>query len=122
MAPVAFAAAQLVLFFGMRGLSELLILALITLIATYAMTTYLQHAQDSAPFLDALTTVLSIVAQYMLNKKFLENWYAWIIADIIYIPLYAYTHLYLTSLVYLIFLLMCLFGLRAWIQSKRKNA
>jgi nicotinamide mononucleotide transporter len=52
------------------------------------MTIYLQHIQDSAPFWDALTTVLSIVAQYMLNKKFLENWYCWILADIIYIPLY----------------------------------
>src|SRR5216684_7083185 len=86
---------------------ELLILAFITLIATYAMTIYLQRVQDSAPFLDALTTVLSIVAQYMLNKKFLENWYGWIIADIIYIPLYVYEQLYLTSVVYLIFLGMC---------------
>ncbi len=102
--------------------TDLLSLALITLIATYAMTIYLQHIQDSAPFWDALTTALSIVAQYMLNKKFLENWYSWILADIIYIPLYVYKQLYLTSVVYLIFLVMCLFGLRAWIQSRRKSA
>ncbi len=101
---------------------ELLLLALIAVIATYAMTTYLQHIQDSAPFWDALTTVLSIEAQYMLNKKFLENWYSWIIADIIYIPLYAYKQLYLTGVVYLIFLVMCLLGLRAWKRSRMKNA
>lgn len=101
---------------------ELLILAVIAGLATYAMTIYLQHIQDSAPFWDALTTVLSIVAQYMLNKKFLENWYCWILADIIYIPLYAYKQLYLTSAVYLIFLAMCLLGLRAWIRSRMKNA
>jgi nicotinamide mononucleotide transporter len=101
---------------------ELLILALSAVVATYALTIYLQHIQDSAPFWDALTTVLSIAAQYMLNKKFLENWYCWILADIIYIPLYAYKQLYLTSIVYVIFLLICLFGLRAWIRSRMKNA
>lgn len=101
---------------------ELLILVALTGIATYAMTIYLQHVQDAAPFWDALTTVLSIVAQYMLNKKFLENWYAWIVVDIIYIPLYVSQQLYLTSVVYLIFLVMCIFGFRAWRQSRRKTA
>ena len=100
---------------------ELLLLILITAVATYAMTLYLQHVQDFAPFWDALTTALSIVAQYMLNKKFLENWYGWILADVIYIPLYAYEQLYLTSVVYLIFLGMCLLGLRAWQKSRREN-
>jgi nicotinamide mononucleotide transporter len=102
--------------------TELVILLLITLVATYALTLYLQSIQDAAPFWDALTTVLSIVAQYMLNKKFLENWYSWILADIIYIPLYAYKQLYLTSIVYLIFLVMCCFGFRAWQRSRMAHA
>ena len=101
---------------------ELLILALITILATCGMTIYLQHIHDSAPFWDALTTVLSIVAQYMLNKKFVENWYVWMIADLIYIPLYAYERLYLTGAVYVLFLVMCLFGVKAWQQSRRKFA
>jgi nicotinamide mononucleotide transporter len=100
----------------------LFILIFITVVATYGMTVYLQRIQDSAPFWDALTTVLSIVAQYMLNKKFLENWYFWILADLIYIPLYVYEQLYLTSIVYLIFLVMCLLGVRAWVRSRVKYA
>src|SRR5262249_32651084 len=52
------------------SLKELLILLVIAVGATYAMTLYLQSIQDSAPFWDALTTVISLVAQYMLNKKF----------------------------------------------------
>lgn len=101
---------------------ELLLLALITVVVTYVLTIYLQHIQDSAPIWDALTTVLSIVAQYMLNKKYLENWYCWILVDIIYIPLYIYNQLYLTSIVYLIFLVMCLLGLRAWTRSRKETA
>ena len=104
------------------SLREFLILAGITILATGGMTVYLQSIQDSAPLWDALTTVLSLVAQYMLNKKFLQNWYGWILADLIYIPLYIYEHLYLTGAVYVIFLVMCLFGIRAWLQSKRNAA
>ncbi|HEY7419019.1 MAG TPA: nicotinamide riboside transporter PnuC, partial [Ktedonobacteraceae bacterium] len=104
------------------SLKEFLILVLITAIATLDITFYLQTIQDSAPFWDALTTVLSLVAQYMLNKKFLENWYSWILADLIYIPLYIYERLYLTSAVYVIFLVLCLLGIRTWLQSRRNNA
>lgn len=101
---------------------ELLILAFITVVATAGITIYLQHIQDSAPFWDALTTVLSIMAQYMLNKKFIENWYVWMLADLIYIPLYAYEHLYLTGVVYVLFLIMCVMGVKAWRESRRKYA
>lgn len=101
---------------------ELMILALITIAATTGLTFYLQSVRDSASFLDALTTVLSLVAQYMLNRKFLENWYFWILADLIYIPLYVYERLYLTSVVYVIFLAMCLIGVAAWLRSKRQES
>jgi nicotinamide mononucleotide transporter len=104
------------------SLRELLILLLVTIAGTWGLTFYLQTIQDSAPFWDALTTVLSVVAQYMLNKKFLENWYFWILADLIYIPLYASQKLYLTGVVYVLFLLMCLLGLRVWNMSRRKHA
>ncbi|HET8845443.1 MAG TPA: nicotinamide riboside transporter PnuC [Ktedonobacteraceae bacterium] len=105
------------------SLKEALLLVFITVIGTAGMTFYLQYyTPDSAPFWDALTTVLSLVAQYMLNKKFLQNWYVWMSADLIYIPLYAYKHLYLTGGVYVIFLIMCIFGIRAWTQSRRVYA
>ena len=104
------------------SLLELLILLFITIAATTGLAFYLQTVQDSAPFLDALTTVVSLVAQYMLNKKFLENWYFWILADLIYIPLYVYGRLFLTGIVYVVFLVMCLFGVRAWLQSKRQES
>jgi nicotinamide mononucleotide transporter len=99
---------------------ELCILAGITLIAICITLLYLQKIQDAAPLWDAITTVLSLVAQYMLNKKLLENWYVWIIADIIYVPMYAFGHLYLTSVVYLTFLIMSFVGLIVWRQSKMR--
>jgi nicotinamide mononucleotide transporter len=43
-----------------------------------------------------------------------ESWWVWIGADIVYIPLYAYKDLYLTSLLYAGFLALCLVGLAGW--------
>ena len=66
---------------------------------------------------DAVTTALSLVAQFMLNRKYLQNWFFWITADIIYIWLYAYKDLWLTSFLYLIFLLLCVAGFLQWKAS-----
>jgi nicotinamide mononucleotide transporter len=82
--------------------------------ATWGLTVLLAHAHDIAPFWDAVTTALSLAAQWLLNMKKFENWYFWIVADAIYIPLYFVKILYLTGIVYVLFITLCLFGLRAW--------
>jgi nicotinamide mononucleotide transporter len=68
---------------------------------------------------DALTTVMSLAAQLMLNRKWLGNWLVWIAADVIYIALYLSKGLWLTSVLYAVFPVMCLFGLREWRASLR---
>ncbi len=92
---------------------------LVTVIATAAMTEYLRRVNDAAPFLDALTTVLSLVGQYWLTKKVIENWYIWIAADVLYIGLYIQRGLYLTTVLYVIFLLMCVAGAAQWQRTLR---
>lgn len=72
------------------------------------------HTDSSVPLWDALTTSLSLVAQYMLSRRLVENWLVWIAADLIYIPLYAYKGLYLTSALYCVFLTLCVFGIVEW--------
>lgn len=82
--------------------------------ATWGLTVLLRAAHDIAPFWDALTTALSLAAQWLLNLKKFENWYLWIAADVIYVPLYFVKALDLTGIVYVLFLTMCFLGLRAW--------
>ncbi|WP_441248044.1 nicotinamide riboside transporter PnuC [Kitasatospora sp. McL0602] len=89
-------------------------LALLIVPVTWGLTVVLGRAHDSSPFWDALTTALSLAAQWLLNTKQYENWYFWIAADLVYIPLYFSKRLDLTGLVYVLFLALCLVGLRAW--------
>jgi nicotinamide mononucleotide transporter len=70
---------------------------------------------------DSLTTTMSLVATLMLNRKWLGNWLVWIAADVIYIALYASKGLWLTSLLYALFLIMCLQGIREWRSSLRAS-
>ncbi|HVG43708.1 MAG TPA: nicotinamide riboside transporter PnuC [Longimicrobium sp.] len=74
----------------------------------------LRHVGGSASFFDALTTSLSLCAQWMLNRKQVESWYAWIAADLVYVPLYAWKGLYLTAALYAVFLVMATLGLLRW--------
>jgi nicotinamide mononucleotide transporter len=97
---------------------EFLILCFIGLIATIVLREYLIRVNDSAPFLDALTTVLSLCAQYLLNCKRIENWFFWLTADIIYVGLYIQKNLYLTAVLYALFIILCVSGFIAWRQLK----
>ncbi|MGW7100728.1 nicotinamide riboside transporter PnuC [Streptomyces sp. NPDC054838] len=80
-----------------------------------ALTLLLGRVTDSTvPFWDALTTALSLMATYGQCRKLLESWWLWIAADLVYIPLYVYKGLYLTSVLYGGFLLLCVAGLAGW--------
>ncbi|MGW0777915.1 nicotinamide riboside transporter PnuC [Streptomyces sp. NPDC054802] len=84
-------------------------------VATLALTLLLDRATDSTvPFWDALTTALSLMATYGQCRKRLESWWLWIAADVVYVPLYAHKELYLTSLLYIGFMALCVAGLLNW--------
>lgn len=87
-------------------------------IGTSVLYPILVSVHDSAPFLDALTTSLSLVAQWLLNGKWIQSWYFWIAADVIYVPLYFSRGLNLTAVVYMLFLALCVAGLRAWSRER----
>ena len=87
-------------------------------VGTLALTLLLDRATDSTvPFWDALTTALSLMATYGQCRKRLESWWLWIAADVVYVPLYAHKDLYLTSLLYVGFMTLCVLGLRSWTRD-----
>ncbi|MBP9946463.1 MAG: nicotinamide mononucleotide transporter [Vicinamibacteria bacterium] len=74
----------------------------------------LHSVGGSASFWDAWTTCLSLGAQWLLTRKRLETWHLWILVDIVYVPLYISRGLNLTALLYAVFLVMAVMGLRHW--------
>ena len=66
------------------------------------------------PYLDALPTVGSLAGQYLLARKWVDNWPAWVAVNIFSVLLFATKGLWLTTALYALFALMALAGWRAW--------
>lgn len=71
----------------------------------------------SYPYLDALTTVMSFVATFLMARKKVECWYYWIAVDVIGVVLYYVKNIRFVSLLYLIFLVMATNGLVMWVRK-----
>ena len=65
-------------------------------------------------YVDTFTTALFFVGMWLMAKRKIENWIFWIIADIISVPLYFYKGFTFTSLQYLSFTILAIFGFLAW--------
>jgi nicotinamide mononucleotide transporter len=81
----------------------------------------LRHTPSTVPFADGLTTALFLTAQFMMSRKLVENWWFWIVGDVLVIGLYIYKNLYLTSALYLVFLAMSIAGLVEWRRAARRT-
>src|SRR4029079_8166552 len=77
-----------------------------------------RYLTDAAlPCPDASTTMRSVIAQFQLTRKILENWTRWIIADVVYIGVYSIKSLYWTAALYFVFLVLCVLGYKEWKAS-----
>ncbi|MEM9821224.1 MAG: nicotinamide riboside transporter PnuC [Bacteroidota bacterium] len=102
---------------------EQLVVALLMLFGTYAWGSLMQQQTDAAfPFGDAFTTVTSLIAQYLLTRKVIDNWLLWIIADVVAIYIYVVKGLYLTAILFVGYLLLCVLGYLAWRKTMVRAA
>lgn len=95
---------------------------LLTLAALFAVglgTWMAKHTDSPVPYLDASLTAGSLVAQWMMTRKQLENWIVWILLDIVYVPTMIARGLPWTSFQYAIFLVLAGMGYLSWRASYR---
>jgi nicotinamide mononucleotide transporter len=91
--------------------TAVLSLALGTVMATWT--------NAAAPHVDATIAAASVVAQFLLSYRRIENWIYWIAIDVLSIGLYVWRGLTLTAGLYIVMLIMSVIGLGAWLSSRR---
>jgi nicotinamide mononucleotide transporter len=89
--------------------------------AVIALMGYLLATRTDAalPYWDSTATALSLIAQWMLARKLIENWIVWITVDLLSIGIYLAKGLYFTTALYAAFLILAVMGLVEWRKTLR---
>jgi nicotinamide mononucleotide transporter len=74
----------------------------------------IRFTDSSVPWLDALPTAGSVLGTWLLARKFIESWWAWIAVNAFSVALFGYKHLWLTVILYALFTGLSWAGLRSW--------
>lgn len=97
-----------------------LVLAAIAGVGSGLLGVVLRHETDAAlPFMDSFLSSTSLVAQWMMTRKLLENWLVWIGVDVLYVGMFIFKSLYLTAGLYAVFLALAVKGWLDWRRSMR---
>ena len=93
-------------------------LLIIGIVCAAVLGTLLARFTDAAlPYVDSATTSTSLVAQWMMTRKILENWAVWMAVDVVYVGMFIYKHLYLTAGLYTVFFVLAVMGYAQWKRS-----
>lgn len=92
-----------------------------TLIFVYIVYFTFDKWTSWTAYVDTVTTAIFFVGMWLMAKRKIENWIYWIIGDVISVPLYFYKGLTFTSLQYLIFTIIAIFGFFAWKKHLNKS-
>jgi nicotinamide mononucleotide transporter len=94
------------------------LLALIAAAGSALLGVFLHRATDAAlPFMDSFLSSTSLVAQWMMTKKLLENWLVWIGVDVLYVGMFVFKGLFVTAGLYAVFLALAVKGYIDWRRS-----
>ncbi|MCD8182336.1 MAG: nicotinamide riboside transporter PnuC [Bacteroides sp.] len=74
----------------------------------------INFTDGNVPWMDSFTTALSIVGMWMLARKYVEQWWAWILVDAVSTGLYIYKGLEFTAALYGIYTIIAIFGYLKW--------
>lgn len=83
---------------------------------TFTLIAYilLNFTDSTVPWWDSFTTALSIVGMWMLARKYIEQWWVWLVVDVVSAGLYIYKELYPTALLYAFYAAICYMGYYQW--------
>ena len=90
-------------------------LSIIATLLTFAIAFILISFTDSnVPWWDSVTTSLSIVAMWLMARKYIEQWWVWLVVDVVSAGVYIYKDLYFTAGLYALYAIIAYFGYKKW--------
>jgi nicotinamide mononucleotide transporter len=94
-------------------------LALLGVVAAAGVNAFLLARFTAAanPFIDSMLAWSSVFTTFLVARKVYENWYWWLVIDSVSLCLYFTRHLYLTMLLYGVYVILCVVGMREWRRS-----
>jgi nicotinamide mononucleotide transporter len=94
-------------------------LALLGIVAAAAVNAFVLARFTPAlnPFIDSMLAWASVFTTFLVARKVYENWYWWLVIDSLSLGLYFTRHLYLTMLLYGVYVILCVVGMREWHRS-----
>jgi nicotinamide mononucleotide transporter len=95
------------------------VLAAIITVALSLLTSFLlrRYTPAALPFLDSLVTWSSVFATFLVARKVYENWHWWLVIDSVSLCVFFSRHLYLTVLLYGLYVILSVVGMREWRRS-----
>jgi nicotinamide mononucleotide transporter len=90
------------------------VLFVVTLLFVFVVYQFFDMWNGWVAYVDTFTTALFFVGMWLMAKRKIENWIFWIVADIISVPLYFYKGFTFSSLQYLGFTIIAIFGFLTW--------
>jgi nicotinamide mononucleotide transporter len=93
--------------------------ALLGIVALSAVSSYFlrRFTPAALPFADSMVTWSSVFATFLVARKVFENWHWWVVIDAVSSCLYFTRHLYLTMLLFILYVVLSVIGLRQWRRS-----
>lgn len=105
------------------GQREFWVMIALAVVFTASLGYFLDNYTNAdLSYTDSGTTAVSLMAYWMMAKKRLENWLVWLAVDVVYIGVFTYKELYLTAILYFIFLILATIGYLDWKRDMEKEA
>ncbi len=106
----------------LRG-ADLVWTIVIAIVGTLVIGTLLsRNTEGASPYLDSFATTISFLAQWMLGKKYIENWLAWIAADIAFVILWGSQGYWVAVAMFVIFIALAVIGYLSWKKEIKQSA
>ena len=81
-----------------------------------------RYTEGAFPYLEAFGTSLSFLAQWMLSRKYIENWIAWFVADTAFIVLWGIQGYWVAVGMFIVFTVLAALGFLSWRKELSKGA